>query len=194
MANVARTALIRVLSMIVMGVVLLSVLSYAIIERDHSPSGDEKPNARDDAEEDRNQPEFMKVVAQLSKNRQNEFAEQPEAKEHAEVKWHIGGTLHAKTALDWQTASDADKLATCADFISAEWAKKRFVPPIQDSIKSTDDMKPFAKLLVNYLDKATIVPDDLSDDDFIRSAFESMKLSKLAVSGMISMDWMKRTD
>jgi len=185
MANVAKTALLRVLSTFVLGVVFLLWIFYLTIE-----SHDAKVKV--DRDGNQNQPEFMEIVANLNKKRQNEINEELEAKEDAEIKWHIGGTLHAKTAFDWQTASDADKLATCADFVSAEWAKKRFVPPIQDSIKSTDDMKPFAKLLVKFLDKATIVPDDISDDDFFRSAYEGMKLSNLAVSGMKKMDWMKK--
>lgn len=33
-------------------------------------------------------------------------------------KWYSGGNLHKKNIRAWKNASDADKLATCADFIA----------------------------------------------------------------------------
>jgi hypothetical protein len=33
-------------------------------------------------------------------------------------KWYSGGNLHKKNIRDWKNASDANKLATCADFIA----------------------------------------------------------------------------
>lgn len=32
--------------------------------------------------------------------------------------WYIGGNLHKKSMLDWKNATEANKLATCADFIA----------------------------------------------------------------------------
>ncbi len=34
-------------------------------------------------------------------------------------KWYLGGTLHSKSALEWQSATPEDKIATCADFIAS---------------------------------------------------------------------------
>src|SRR5205807_5123667 len=67
-------------------------------------------------------------------------------------KWYEGGMLHKKSALDWQRADAADKLATCGDFIAGMWDRKEFRPDIQKSIKSLDDMKPYAEKLVVFLD------------------------------------------
>jgi hypothetical protein len=36
--------------------------------------------------------------------------------------WYVGGNLHRATMLEWRTANHRNKLATCADFITA--AKK----------------------------------------------------------------------
>jgi uncharacterized protein YdeI (BOF family) len=32
-------------------------------------------------------------------------------------KWYVGGDLHKKKISDWKNATDANKLATCGDFI-----------------------------------------------------------------------------
>ena len=45
----------------------------------------------------------------------------PKTSPTSATKWHSGGTLHNKSALEWQTASSQDKLATCADFVTTMW-------------------------------------------------------------------------
>ena len=32
--------------------------------------------------------------------------------------WYIGGNLHKKNIIDWKNATEANKLATCGDFIA----------------------------------------------------------------------------
>ncbi|MFG6666331.1 hypothetical protein ACGK9R_04395 [Halomonas sp. HNIBRBA4712] len=36
----------------------------------------------------------------------------------AQPNWYSGGDLHVASALEWQQAGDANKLATAADFVS----------------------------------------------------------------------------
>ncbi|WP_415328527.1 hypothetical protein [Chryseobacterium sp. MMS23-Vi53] len=39
-------------------------------------------------------------------------------KNDPELEWMKNGTLHKKTITEWKTASDENKLATCADFMA----------------------------------------------------------------------------
>ena len=175
MSDIVRTALrkalLHVLAMVVMGVIFVAFICYAIVERGHSPADDAKPNARNDAEQDQVPGEPQRGAA-----------------------WYEGGTLHDKTALDWQTASEADKLATSADFVSAVWTKNDFVPKIQNSIQSTDDMKPYAEELVKFLDQVTVAPPGDFGNDLLRRTYEGLKVKKMAESGMKTMDWIRPSE
>jgi hypothetical protein len=52
----------------------------------------------------------------------------------AKLKWYEGGTLHKLSALDWQKATYANKLATCADFVAHAWVNKKLKNSIAKKI------------------------------------------------------------
>ncbi len=103
-------------------------------------------------------------------------------------KWYEGGTLHKKGALEWQMANAANKLATCSDFVAAMWKQKNFVPRIQNSINSPDDMKPYAQELVDFLDAATKRHEDPDQNSRI---YANQTVSSMATIGMVSMGWLE---
>ncbi len=63
--------------------------------------------------------------------------------------WYEGGTLHKKTALEWQTASPEDKPATCSDFVAGMWEDGNLKPSIADNVSTADDFRPYAQELVS---------------------------------------------
>lgn len=58
--------------------------------------------------------------------------------------WYEGGTLHKAKISDWKTATDKNKLATCADFMATV-----------DNSVSMDELKRRAKSLVTCIDEST---------------------------------------
>lgn len=102
------------------------------------------------------------------------------------TEWYCGGTLHNKSALEWQTASRQDKLATCADFVTAMWQKGNLKPSISNSLSTVDDVRPYAEELVEFLD-AAFQPDP--DPDQNRRMFVNQKVSSAAAVGMVTMGW-----
>jgi hypothetical protein len=71
---------------------------------------------------------------------------------HAEEKWYEGGTLHKKTVAEWSKASERDKLATAADFLTHAWNKNLLKDFIAKDIKTVDDLKPLATRLTGEID------------------------------------------
>jgi hypothetical protein len=103
-------------------------------------------------------------------------------------KWYEGGTLHRGNALDWQEASEEDKLATCADFISTMWMQKRLKPIYLRKITSVNDMKPFAQELVVALDEAfKKEPNSLKN----KQLYVNQKISDSVVLLATMMGWLK---
>lgn len=58
--------------------------------------------------------------------------------------WYKGGTLHKAKISDWKTATDKNKLATCADFMATV-----------DNSLSMDELKRRAKSLMSCIDEST---------------------------------------
>ena len=102
--------------------------------------------------------------------------------------WNQGGTLHHSGALDWQQASDENKLATCADFISTMWEKKLFNSSIQTQVKSTDDIKVLAQELMTQMDEAMKENPDMDEN---RKTYANQKVSEMASLLMPVMGWLK---
>lgn len=103
-------------------------------------------------------------------------------------KWYKGGMLHNKSALEWQTASSKDKLATCADFVSAMWQDGQLKPSIANRLSTVDDVRPYAQELVDFLDAAfKPVPDPEQN----RKLFTNQMVSSTAAIGMVTMRWTK---
>ncbi len=114
--------------------------------------------------------------------------ELPESKlrESDDSAWYSGGSLHDKSAIDWQGASSANKLATCADFVSNIWMAEKFKPQIQSSITSVESLKPYAQELVDCLDEATKAePDSLLNSRI----YTNQEVASMAAICMILMDW-----
>jgi hypothetical protein len=106
----------------------------------------------------------------------------------APPKWYVGGTLHKKSALEWQTASGADKLATCADVVTFMWQEGKLKPAIANRLSTVDDVRPYAQELVDGLD-AAFKPDP--DPEQNRKMFTNQTVSSTAALLMVTMGWTK---
>jgi TM2 domain-containing membrane protein YozV len=94
--------------------------------------------------------------------------------------------LLAKTAIEWQTAKYEDKLATCELALYALWNQRALKPHIQNRIKSTDDLAPFARELVVCIDAAT-----RRDQDPVKNQriFGDVQVQQIAAAGIVTMGW-----
>ena len=63
-----------------------------------------------------------------------------------EDKWYVGGTLHKSNLKEWKSASDKDKLATCADFVASN----------KDYEGDMDKMKSDAQELLDCINEVAI--------------------------------------
>ena len=104
----------------------------------------------------------------------------------AKDKWYEGGTLHKAGALDWQRASYRDKLATCADFIAAAWEKGLLKRKVRRNILSTNDIKPYARELVAFIDAALEREHDPAKN---RRMYANLTVAETAAIGLIIMEW-----
>lgn len=104
------------------------------------------------------------------------------------AEWYEGGTLHQANALQWQKASDADKLATCSDLVAAMYTNKSLKPELQRTIKKVDDLKPLAEELVKALDKAFQKDPDAKNNAKI---YTNQKVPETAAMLMLLMGWVK---
>ena len=104
------------------------------------------------------------------------------------TKWYSGGTLHKKSALEWQTASPQDKLATCGDFVTGMWQNGNLKRSIANSLSTVDDVRPYAQQLVDCLD-AAFTPDP--DPEQNRILFTNQTVAGFAAAGMVTMGWTK---
>lgn len=102
--------------------------------------------------------------------------------------WYEGGTLHKAGAPDWQQATPENKLATCADFISAASEKKLFKLEIQDRIESMENTRSLAQELVTQMDAAMKEDSDSVENNQI---YVNQTVSDIAGALMVLMGWMK---
>lgn len=100
--------------------------------------------------------------------------------------WYSGGTLHNAGALEWQGAAYSDKLATCADFVTAMWQKESLKPQILERLHNVDDVRPLAEELVVFIDTATR---EDPDADRNRRMFVNQTVGEIAVMGFMMMKW-----
>jgi hypothetical protein len=106
----------------------------------------------------------------------------------AKLKWYEGGTLHRLSALDWQKATYANKLATCADFVAHAWVNKRLKEEMSQQIHGVEDLKPLAIELVAFMDAATEPEEDPRKN---REMFAEQHVAELAAMGMLLLEWLK---
>lgn len=104
------------------------------------------------------------------------------------AEWYEGGTLHQATALQWQKASDANKLATCGDLVSVMYKNKSLKPEMQRSIKKMDDIKLLASQLKNGLDEAF---KPLSPSKKNTETYKNQMVADASVMLMVVAGWTK---
>lgn len=94
------------------------------------------------------------IAAFLSKtnNRKIEQIERVYNKPISE-EWYKGGTLHKATVKQWNSATQKNKLATCADFVA-----------VADNTVSMTELKRRATNLMNCINEATRGLDELNND------------------------------
>ena len=102
--------------------------------------------------------------------------------------WYEGGTLHSKSALEWQVASYENKLATCSDFVSTTWQNKSFKPEIQSKITSMDVVKVLSKELVKALDTALAKDPDPKKNEMM---YANQTVSSSVAMLMVMMGWVE---
>ncbi len=101
--------------------------------------------------------------------------------------WYEGGTLHKARIRDWMRADYRNKLATCADFVAAQWQSENLKPSLQAKIKTVDDIRPYAEELVIYIDVAT-APEPGTNYEY---AIANWTVAEMATMGMMMMGWMR---
>lgn len=72
--------------------------------------------------------------------------------EEGRQKWYEGGTLHKKTVAEWSKATQRDKVATSADFVTHAWKAGILKDFIANGIGGMDDIKPLAERLASEID------------------------------------------
>ena len=92
------------------------------------------------------------------------------------AEWYAGGTLHKATVAEWKEATDANKLATCVDFIVGLHQKGN----LNLTITTIESIRPYANQLVIVIDAATD-----------GSEFNHKPVTEIAVAGMFMMDWLE---
>lgn len=100
--------------------------------------------------------------------------------------WYQGGTLHKASALEWQNATYENKLATCADFISALWEDNHLNPSIANQITSIHSMRPLAEDLLSELDEAMEPHPDAKTN---RDLYGNQKVSSMATIIVVAKGW-----
>ncbi|MCA8865591.1 MULTISPECIES: hypothetical protein [unclassified Halomonas] len=107
----------------------------------------------------------------------------------AQANWYSGGDLHGASALEWQQASDANKLATAADFVSTMHQGGHFKAAISRQISDVNSLRPLAQELVNQLNDAFEPDPDPAEN---RRLFSNMKVGESAALLMIMMGWVEQ--
>ncbi|WP_145056231.1 hypothetical protein [Lignipirellula cremea] len=103
-----------------------------------------------------------------------------------EDQWYGKGTLHEKTALDWQIAAPEDKLGTCADLLAGTQQRHLFKPDEEGLIKSVRSLQPYAMELVDYVDKATTpLPAPAAN----REKFGDLQVQEIVEQGIKEKGW-----
>lgn len=94
-----------------------------------------------------------------------------------EAKWHEGGTLSNCTVEEWKRASDRNKLATCASWITASWLEGYLVKDYTSISEARSD----AERLRHELDTLAANP----------TTNEKTKMAVLVALAMIEMKLLK---
>ena len=73
------------------------------------------------------------------------------------AEWYEGGTLHQSTMAQWSKGSEADKLATCADWVSKLYNEDKYNSEIMNAINTFGmaSIKEMSNGCVSLLDAAS---------------------------------------
>ncbi|SEM31931.1 hypothetical protein [Halomonas caseinilytica] len=102
------------------------------------------------------------------------------------AEWYENGTLHNESALEWQDASHANKLATAGDLLAAAYQQGSLKPEIANKINGVADIRPLAETLVSQLDDM-FKPE--ADEAANRKMFANQKVNESAAMLLIMMGW-----
>lgn len=102
--------------------------------------------------------------------------------------WYEGGTLHAASAVEWQQASDANKLATSADLFTVMWQNDHLKPSISQQVNSVDDLRRFSEELMTQLNDAFSPDADAAENARL---FTNQQVGETSVLLMFMMGWVK---
>ena len=91
-----------------------------------------------------------------------------------------------RSAIEWQSASYEDKVATCDLALFALWNEKALRPHIQQRITSVDDLKPYVRELVICMDAATRPDPNPYTNQRI---FGDVKVHQILSASVITMGW-----
>jgi len=130
------------------------------------------------------------AIANFDRIPQQQSGGTPSTSAATPATWYSGGTLHRKSALEWQTASSKDKLGTCADFVAGMWQNGDLRPAISNNLSTVDDVRPYAQELVDFLD-AAFKPDP--DPEQNRILFTNQEVAYTASMGMVTMGWTRQS-
>ncbi|NVK42095.1 MAG: hypothetical protein HWE39_12715 [Oceanospirillaceae bacterium] len=109
-------------------------------------------------------------------------------KEPSAPQWTQGGTLVDKGALDWQQASNANKLASCATIISRMVERGILTDKIHNQLTSWDALKIVSVQMQKNLDTA-FAPE--SNKDLNVKLFTSQKVLDTAIMLAITDGWIE---
>ncbi len=102
--------------------------------------------------------------------------------------WYEGGTLFEANALEWQKATYANKMATCANFLAAYAKAGLLNDDLTSRFNEPDDYKPYAIELANSLDK--VFKRDPDDGKNIM-LFSNQEVKTFAAMIVIGSGWAK---
>lgn len=115
------------------------------------------------------------IIQQIKKDKvlENSVSYSNEVYQEEEIsisnnEWYLGGNLHRSKIREWKSATDENKMATCADFIM------KMKPNI-----SLKEAKYYALNLKNCIDEATNGLDEINDE----------KVSQIAATCAIILDY-----
>lgn len=105
--------------------------------------------------------------------------------------WEVNGTLHNASALQWQNATYANKLATCGDLMVTYWENGMLSEGISRDFNSgnMDYVRFWADSLVIVLDIAMERFPDAEENELV---YANQKVSEIAALTLMMSNWINR--
>lgn len=104
------------------------------------------------------------------------------------AEWYEGGSLSNAGVLEWQEATPQNKIATSSDFVALMFQKKMLKSEIIKTIRSVNDIKPYAVELAACIEGAT---EKDPDEETNRQMFTNQTVSGMATLCIFTMGWDK---